>query len=313
MKTIFATCLALFLSFSLISQEVDQWKILVQEGIALHDKGDYKEALAKYDEALELDEGNASILYEKSSTLFSLKEYDACIKICQMIINGDKAEPYTLQLAYTIYGTAFDVMGKPEEAIKAYNEGLEVFPDYYHLHFNKGITFAQTNKYQEALDVLQSTDKDNFQFSEYQKRILLKSRILLCMKEYERVLSYLKDNINPESIVMQQEAYFQLKRWSDYIALTAHTLDTLINANTIQARQNLLRLSIAYYMTGQEEKLHKIGDLVNKNDKDLSNLIFLLMSSGSEIDYQNLERSLNTNQMQELLNKDREDLTNESR
>lgn len=150
MKTILLTSLAVFLSLTLLGQEVDRVKIFIREGVALHDKGDFEGAIAKYDKALDLDEGNADALYEKSFSLLSLKKYDACISICEELIQGD-TEPQTLKLVYTTYGNALDGAGKPEEAIEAYDEGLEKFPTYYHLHYNKGITFSQLNRFKDAL------------------------------------------------------------------------------------------------------------------------------------------------------------------
>lgn len=150
MKTLFFSCLVFFLSISLYGQEVDQVEIFIKEGIALHDKGDYQGAIDSYDKALDLDEGNVDALYEKSYSLLSLKKYEACIQICKSLIEGE-IDPQTLKLVYTTYGNALDGAGKPEASVKAYDEGLEIFPDYYHLYYNKGITLSQQSKYLEAL------------------------------------------------------------------------------------------------------------------------------------------------------------------
>lgn len=45
---------------------------LVMEGIELHDNGDYKGAIAKYDKALAIDKDNLFALTEKAYSLLSL-------------------------------------------------------------------------------------------------------------------------------------------------------------------------------------------------------------------------------------------------
>jgi outer membrane protein assembly factor BamD (BamD/ComL family) len=132
-------------------------KQLVNEGIAMHDKGDYENALKKYDEAIAGDDGYLTALYEKSFTLNRMKNFEGCIDLSKKMIKNFPESPL-LKAVYVQYGSALDDLGKPADAIKIYNEGLKKFPGYFLLHFNKGITYTLTNdldkaysSYQEAL------------------------------------------------------------------------------------------------------------------------------------------------------------------
>ena len=150
MKKILILSYALIQVFSIYAQDIDSVKILIDQGISLHDKGDYTGAIQKYENALELDEDNIIALAEKAFSLLSLKDYKASIKTCQLAIKKDP-QSKSLKFVYTTYANTLDALIKPTEAIEIYNQGIELFPDYYQLHFNKGITLAGLQKYDEAL------------------------------------------------------------------------------------------------------------------------------------------------------------------
>lgn len=149
-KNITLLVLLLLCNIVLLGQEKEE-KIrqLIEEGISYHDKGEYEKAIELYDKVLQLDKYNVLALAEKAMSLLELKKYNKAIKTCKTAIQkhpGDK----TLKFVYVTYGTAYDEKNKPNRAIKIYNEGIQSFPDFYLLHFNKGITLTKIEKYEEA-------------------------------------------------------------------------------------------------------------------------------------------------------------------
>ena len=60
-----------------------------------------------------------------------------------------------LKGVYVQYGSALDVLGKPEEAIKIYNAGLRKFPGYFLLNFNKAMTYTSLQENEKAYEYLQ--------------------------------------------------------------------------------------------------------------------------------------------------------------
>jgi len=145
--------LSLFILFSIISpaQRNEQVKKLVEEGIALHDKEDYDGAIKKYDAALAIDPNDLYANYEKSYSCNQAKKYKDCIDICKFIIKTFP-DHSLLNQVYEVYGNSLDDSGNGNEAIKIYNEGLKKFPEYYMLHFNKGVTFMKLEEKEEALN-----------------------------------------------------------------------------------------------------------------------------------------------------------------
>lgn len=151
--------LSLFVTNILLAQNAEHAYKKVDEGIELHDAGKYDEALSKYNEALILDKDNSFALYEKAMTLEALKRYDEAVETSKYILklypNDDN------KTVYVTYGNALDHMGKPDLALKIYDEGLKKHPSYYHLYFNKGITLATSRKIEEAIKAFQASTKLN--------------------------------------------------------------------------------------------------------------------------------------------------------
>ena len=131
-------------------QNKEEAEKLVDEGVAYHDKGDYAAAIAKYDKALELDKDNLLALTEKAFSLLSSQKIEEAINYCKKAITihpGDKG----LKTVYVTYGNALDALRKPDQSLEMYDEGIELFPNYYQLHFNKGISLAGIKRYEEAI------------------------------------------------------------------------------------------------------------------------------------------------------------------
>ncbi len=123
---------------------------LMKEGVALHDEGKFDEAIRKYDSVLAIDANYYDAMFEKSYTLTMNKGYDECIVLCKRMLAMDPKNTNTRGV-YVNWGTALDDKGDPEEAIKVYTEGIGKFPDYYLLHFNKGVTLMLSKKNEEAM------------------------------------------------------------------------------------------------------------------------------------------------------------------
>ena len=149
MKKTLIIIFALTINFALSQNKIEAEK-LVDEGVALHDKGNYDEAISKYNKALELDKDNMFALIEKAFTLNSLKRYDESIVICKLAI-GKYPKENSLKNIYVTYGNALDELKKSDESIAIYDKGIKDFPEYYQLYYNKGITTARIGKFDDAI------------------------------------------------------------------------------------------------------------------------------------------------------------------
>jgi tetratricopeptide (TPR) repeat protein len=160
MKKNILSLTSLFICICSFAQNPESANQLVDEGIVLHDKGEYIDAIKKYDKALLIDVGNLLALSEKSLSLISLKRYEEAIKTCQVAIQlhpGEKG----LKNIYVNYGDALDGLKQPDKSIAIYDEGIKLFPSYYNLYFNKAITQIGVKDYDNAIINLQQSVKYN--------------------------------------------------------------------------------------------------------------------------------------------------------
>lgn len=160
MKKIVLLMLFALISNGLFAQDKEAAENLVNEGVAMHDKGDYDGAIAKYDKALLMDKDNLMALTEKAFSLFSMQKYEESVLYCQKAIEKHPGEK-GLKTLYVTYGNALDGLNRSENAIEMYDEGIKQFPDYYQLYFNKAIALANEKKYDEAILCFQKSVMHN--------------------------------------------------------------------------------------------------------------------------------------------------------
>jgi tetratricopeptide (TPR) repeat protein len=158
MKKIFSFTVASCLAILSLAQNNEQVAKLIQEGIAFHDRGEYEEAIKKYDAALDLDKNNFDALYEKSFSLYAQRKLKECINISKDLLKKFSDHP-NITAVYMQYGSALDDFGKSKDALEIYDEAIGKFPNEYLLRFNKGLTLMKLNKNDEALQCYQSSLK----------------------------------------------------------------------------------------------------------------------------------------------------------
>lgn len=115
----------------------------LNEGIKLHDKGDYNGAIKQYQQALQLNPNSSSVNYEIANTYFSLKNYQKTIEYSDKVLSQEKS-PFR-DHAYIIKGSALDLLGKPQNAIDVYKSGIKEYPDNYLLYYNLALTLYNSN------------------------------------------------------------------------------------------------------------------------------------------------------------------------
>ena len=142
-------CLFMFV-FVLNAQDKEGAEKLVSEGIKYHDRGKYEDALELYEKALKLDSHNLYALAEKSMTLLSIKEYKKSIEAGEKAIEKHPGNT-ELKYVYVTIGNAYYALKESQKSIDLYNQGIKLAPDFYQLHFNKGITLSGQKEHDDAL------------------------------------------------------------------------------------------------------------------------------------------------------------------
>ena len=78
---------------------------------------------------------------------------------------------------------------------------------------------------------------------------------------------------------------------------------SMVSNKDAPSNQDLLRLSISYYMLNVQDQLVSISRAIGGKNVNLKNTIDLLITSSGAVDYRNLDQSLKIDQMQMLLDK----------
>ncbi|KAJ3123090.1 Hsp90 cochaperone, partial [Physocladia obscura] len=98
-----------------------------EAGNALYKKRAFTEALAKYNEALELDDTNVAVLTNKSAVQFEMGDFDACIKTCDNAVEKGREQRADYKLiakAFARMGSAYQKLSDLPNAIKYFEKSL---------------------------------------------------------------------------------------------------------------------------------------------------------------------------------------------
>lgn len=139
---------------TLSAQNREKAKALIEEGVELHDEGKYDKALKKYNQALDADAENIVALAEISLTYMAKQDYKSAIKYCKRAISKHPEDEHLADV-YVNYGTCLDILGKSKKGVAIYDEGLQKFPSYYLLHFNKGVSQIGLKDYEGGIKSFQ--------------------------------------------------------------------------------------------------------------------------------------------------------------
>lgn len=131
----------------LFGQHTDVQK-LIQEGVALHDGGAFKEAIEKYNEALKLEPKCIQATYETALSYLALEDFKNAVKYSTLVIKSKDKQ--LSSGAYAVKSEALVEMDKLDEAIKLLQEGLKKNGDEYLLHYNLAINYYKKGDAEKA-------------------------------------------------------------------------------------------------------------------------------------------------------------------
>jgi Tfp pilus assembly protein PilF len=277
MKRAINFLLACLLYTTAFSQQKQEAEKLVSQGIAYHDKGDYDNAIALYDKALELDKDNLTALAEKALSLLYAQKLDAAIQCCEKALEKHPGEKQ-LSNIYVTLGNALDGKNQPEKAIAAYDEGIRLFPDYYQLYFNKGITLFMNKKYDDAL-------------SNFQKAVLIEPDHAGSHNAIARLMNLKEKRI---ASLLAYCRFLVLEPQSKRAAENLETLHKMMKENVKQTGDNSVSVTISADMLGDVTK----GKKTPENSFGAEEL---MLSMASALDFD--DKYKDQNEVQQFIRK----------
>ena len=142
---------------------------LINEGAKLHDQKMYAEAIANYDKVLQENPTCIMAIYEKTLSLYYLKDFK---KTLDVAYEGIKYRSNELPLFYGLIANVYDDQGNPQKAIELYKQGIaalegnEEYKTYQSsLYFNLGITKFRQKEIKEAREHFKKSATLNFGYA----------------------------------------------------------------------------------------------------------------------------------------------------
>jgi tetratricopeptide (TPR) repeat protein len=126
-------------------------KVLLQEGITLHNQGDNEGAIKKYESILAANPDSVEALYEMGLSYFANKNYKKALEVSE---KGAEYNSKTLPQLYIQIANCWDQLDETEKAIDIYKKTLKEFPKEPLLHYNLALTYYQNKKQDMAISLL---------------------------------------------------------------------------------------------------------------------------------------------------------------
>ncbi|NNT72353.1 tetratricopeptide repeat protein [Flavobacterium sp. IMCC34852] len=141
-----------------------------KEAIKLMDEGKIDESIVILQECEKMDDQDYTYPYEIAYAYQLKKDYAAAIAILDKTKNYKNSNSQVYQLS----GNCYSYLGKPDLAIKEYEDGMKKFPKAANLHLEKGNIFLHQKKYNEAIENYEAGIKADPMFpSNYYRLALL--------------------------------------------------------------------------------------------------------------------------------------------
>jgi tetratricopeptide (TPR) repeat protein len=129
---------------------VPNWETTYKKSVALHNNGNFTEAIEQYDFILSKDHNNSDVLNSKGLTLMEMKNYTGAIQSFDKVISLDP-ENFAV---YNNKGYSLFKLGKIDEALQSATKSIQLDHDYADAWYNMAIYYLEQNKIKDALSTL---------------------------------------------------------------------------------------------------------------------------------------------------------------
>ena len=120
---------------------------LIDQGIALHQSGNLKDAESVYRRVLETDSGNFDALHMLGIICAQWQQFDQAEQLIRTALSIDS----TIPPCHHNYGTVLAKLNRFEDAIDSYDKALAIAPNYAPVYSDRGNALKELGRFEEAL------------------------------------------------------------------------------------------------------------------------------------------------------------------
>lgn len=190
-----------------LSKSSKEWG---EEGFGHYNAKQYEEAIAAFDQAIQLDPNDPIIHLSKGNALIKLKRYEEALAVYDQALRLDPNNAGACKnKGYTLF-----FLKRYEEALTTYEQAIRLDPTIADTYNGKGHTLKSLKRYEEALTVFEQALHLN---PSSVLAVVAKGDILYALDRYEKALAAYNQALalEPENTSALRGRDEVLKTWQD--------------------------------------------------------------------------------------------------
>lgn len=216
--------------------------------------GEKEKAVKTLNRIVEMEPYNLKNLTEVATSLLELKEYSKVIPIIERITKLNPNNPNT----YLILGISYEITGKKDKAIKAYEKALDLFPENTTVMERLANLYVENNKIEEAKAYYERL----YQLTKKPEYILKIAQIEADIGNLNKAHKLLK-NLAEENKT-DEKVLFSLAVISDKLGLENETITYLKKVIEINPDNSAALNYLSYIYANRGENLEEALELIKK-------------------------------------------------
>lgn len=167
---------------ALVARYSDYARAYEVRGLVLAQQQEYAQAIADFDQAIELDPANVFIYNSRGNSHKILGDYERAITDYDRAIALDPQ----YALAYNNRGNAYDDLADYQRAIADFDQAIALDPEYVEAYNNRGLAYANSKDYERAItDYTQAIALD----PQYDKAYYNRGNAYSDLEDYQRAIA----------------------------------------------------------------------------------------------------------------------------
>lgn len=117
--------------------------VVIRAGVEFHDKGQYDQAIANYQEVLAASPLNVTAMFEMAFSQLAKGDFDKSLATAR---KGAEFKSELLPMFYDVMASSLDSKGQPQLAVEVYRKGIALVPGASQLYYNMAVTYRESLK-----------------------------------------------------------------------------------------------------------------------------------------------------------------------